>query len=183
MILLVILALPVLLVIWAVYTYNQFTRWKNLMAEAWSGVDVQLKRRHDLVPRLVETVKGYAGYEQELLQQITRLRTESAAAEQLKAKTAAENGLSEAFKQLIAVAEAYPELKAGQNFLELQRQLVAVEDEIQLARRYFNGAVRNYNILVQSFPSLIIAGLGHFQAADYFELESALERNAPQIQL
>lgn len=175
-------AVLVLLALWAVFDFNRLVRWRNMVAEAWSGVDVQLKRRYDLIPALVEAVRGYATHERELFTAVARLRTQAidaAPAEQ----SGAENALSAGLRSLLAVAEGYPDLKAGRNFLDLQRGLVEVEDQIQLARRYYNGTVRNYNILVQSFPSMIAARLVGFRPGEFFEIERATERSAPEVAL
>jgi LemA protein len=177
---LILLAAAVIIVLWVIITYNLFIRWRNLMREAWSGVDVQLKRRYDLIPNLVETVKGYSRHEKELFEKITQLRNEGMNAENVKQRGQIENALTQGIRSLFAVAEAYPDLKANQNFLDLQKNLVLIEDEIQLARRYYNGTVRNNNILVESFPSLLVANLGGFKKADYFELENVAEREAPK---
>jgi LemA protein len=177
----IILLVITTFILWFVITYNQFIRWRNLMKEGWSGVDVQLKRRRDLIPNLIETVKGYSAHEKELFENTARLRSEAATAGDLRTASVVENGLTQSIRSLFAVAEAYPDLKASQNFLDLQKNLVTVEDELQLARRYYNGTVRNFNTLVQSFPSMIIAGLSGFTPAEFFELESASEALAPQV--
>jgi len=170
-----------LVVLWLVVAFNRLVRDKNLVQEAWSDVDVQLKLRHNLVPNLVEVVKGYSGYERSVLEGVTRTRTESMGAKSLKDRETSENALSQNLKSLIAVAEAYPDLKANQTFLELQKQLPEVEDHIQMARRYYNGTVRNYNIRVESFPSNLVAGLFAFGRADFFQIETATDREAPKV--
>ena len=179
---LIIAVILAALVLWLVVTYNRFIRWKNLMREAWSGIDVQLKRRYDLVPNLVETVRGYSEYERRILNEVTESRSECLKTGDIRGKMVAENHLSQALKTLFAVVENYPDLKADQQYLDLQQNLVEIEDQIQLARRYYNGTVRNFNILVESFPSLLIATLVGFKLADYFEIETATERQAPQVQ-
>jgi LemA protein len=170
-------------VIWIVFTYNLFIRDKNLIKEAWSGIDVQLKRRHNLIPNLVESVKGYSNYERNLLENITQKRSEAAKIESIKEKAPAESDLSGMLKNLFIVAENYPDLKANKNFLDLQNRLVEIEDQLQYARRYYNGAVRNYNIRVDSFPSNIIAGIFDFKQDNFFEISLATERSTPEVKL
>jgi LemA protein len=167
--------------LWFVALYNRFIRGKNLVQEAWSGIDVQLKRRHDLIPNLVETVKGYMQYERSVLQEITDLRSKSMSATSVGEKGAVENALSRTLKSLFAVAEAYPDLKANQNFLDLQRNLTDIEEQVQLARRYYNGTVRDFNILVEAFPSALVASMFGFKLAEFFELEAAAERELPSV--
>jgi LemA protein len=171
----------VLLLVGAVTIYNRLVTNKNLVAEGWSGIDVQLKRRNDLIPNLIETVKGYMGHERGVLDQVTELRTKSAAAQGVGEKARAEGALGAALGNLFAVAENYPDLKASQNFIELQKSLADIEDQIQLARRYYNGAARNFNILIQSFPSNLMASAFHFTTVEYFEIEAAAERAVPKV--
>jgi len=170
-------------IVWFIFTYNLFIRDKNLIKEAWSGIDVQLKRRHNLIPNLVESVKGYSNYERNLLEDITRKRAEASKIESIKEKAPAESDLSGMLKNLFVVAENYPDLKANQNFLDLQNQLVEIEDQLQYARRYYNGAIRNYNIRVESFPSNIIAGIFDFKQDNFFEISLATERSTPEVKL
>ncbi|MCW9097652.1 MAG: LemA family protein [Ignavibacteriaceae bacterium] len=170
-------------IVWFIFTYNLFIRDKNLIKEAWSGIDVQLKRRHNLIPNLVESVKGYSNYERNLLEDITRKRAEASKIESIKEKAPAESDLSGMLKNLFVVAENYPDLKANQNFLDLQNQLVEIEDQLQYARRYYNGAIRNYNIRVESFPSNIIAGILDFKQDNFFEISLATERSTPEVKL
>ena len=177
------LVLVFIVILWAIVIFNRFIRGRNLVREAWSGIDVQLKRRYDLIPNLVETVKGYREHERKLFEDITELRSRCMRTERVMEKAEAENALSRMLKNLFAVAEAYPELKANKNFLSLQYGLSEIEDQIQLARRYYNGTVRNYNIRVESFPSMIMAGLCGFKRADFFEIEYVTERQAPEVQL
>jgi LemA protein len=153
--------------------------------EAWSGIDVQLKRRAELVPNLVETVKGYASHERGVLDEVTRLRGAARAVPEgdVAARAQAEGALSGALGRLFALSENYPDLKASANFLGLQQQLSDLENELQMARRFYNGAVRNLNVLVQSFPGNLIAGAFGFSPRDFFELDDAGERNAPQVSL
>ena len=179
----IILIILVLIVIWLIIIFNKFIRDKNLIKEAWSGIDVQLKRRHDLIPNLVETVKGYGSHERNLFQQITETRSKTMNLDSLKERAQGETQLSGMIKGLFAVAEAYPDLKANQNFLDLQKQLAEIEDQIQYARRYYNGVVRDYNIRVQSFPSNIVASVSGYKTADFFEISLATERETPEVKL
>jgi LemA protein len=172
-------------VLYAVVIFNRLVRTQQMVNEAWSGIDVQLKRRADLVPNLVGTVKGYAAHERQLFEDVTRLRNEvrSLPAGDVEGRARAEGALSGLIGRLFALAEAYPDLKASTNFLELQRELARLEDEIQMARRYYNGAVRNLNTMVESVPSNIVAGLTGFTQRAYFELADAVERNVPRVQV
>jgi Uncharacterized conserved protein len=165
----------------SIIIYNNFVRKDALAQEGWSGVDVQLKRRYDLIPNLVAVVKQYAIHEKDTLERVISMRSISAGATDINQIAKAEAGLTQALKTLFAVAESYPELKANQNFLALQKDLGDIEHEIQLSRRYYNGAVRNYNILVDTFPSNLIAKFAHFQKRPYFEMEE-IERQAPKVQ-
>jgi len=169
--------------VWGGVSFNRFVRGTNLMREAWSGIDVQLRRRYDLVPALVESVKGYREHERELFQEIAEIRGRCMSTESVKEKAAAESSLSRMIKNLFAIAEAYPDLKAAHNFLDLQKNLAGIEDQIQMARRYYNGTVRDYNIRVESFPSTLIAKLCGFRRADFFEIEFATQREAPEVRL
>ena len=170
-------------IVWIIFIYNLFIRDKNLIKEAWSGIDVQLKRRHNLIPNLVESVRGYSQHEKNLLENITRKRSEAAKVESIKDKAPAESDLSGMLKNLFVVAENYPDLKANQNFLNLQNQLVEIEDQLQYARRYYNGATRNYNIRIESFPSNIIAGIFDFKQENFFEISLATERTTPEVKI
>jgi len=163
--------------------YNRITRFKFLMQEGFSGIDVQLKRRWDLVPNLVEAVKGYAGYEKKLLEDVTQLRSQLLACNDPAQKIDMEKNLAQAFKTIFALAENYPDLKADSNFLSLHKTLVEIEDDLQMARRYYNGTVRNYNIAVQSFPGNLVAQGFNFRLAPYFEIEYATERKTPEVNL
>ena len=171
--------------VYAIVVFNKLVRTRQMAIEAWSGIDVQLKRRSDLVPNLVETVKGYAGHERGVLDEVTQLRGAARAVPQgdIAARAQAEGALSGALGRLFALSENYPDLKASANFLGLQQQLADLENELQMARRYYNGAVRNLNVMVQSFPSNLIAGIAGFATRDFFELDDAGERNAPQVVL
>lgn len=164
-------------IVWAVTIYNRFVKRKNVVQEAWSGIDVQLKRRSNLIPNLVEVVKGYAKHEAETLSKVTAQRTGNSVAE----RGAHETEVSKAIQSLLAVAEAYPDLKANENFLDLQNNLDEIEGHIQSARRFYNGAVRDLNILVESFPSNLIANIFNFRAAQFFEIELDSERQVPQV--
>ena len=170
-------------VVYAIVIFNQLVRSRQMSHEAWSGIDVQLKRRSDLVPNLVESVKGYASHERALFQRVAELRTAAQAlpAEDVAARAQAEGALAVALGRVMALAENYPELKASANFLELQQELSTLESEIQMARRYYNGAVRNLNTLVQSFPSNLIAGMFRFEQRSFFELSDAADRAVPQV--
>jgi LemA protein len=172
-----------LVIIWIIITYNLLVREKNLIKEAWSGIDVQLKRRHNLIPNLVSSVKGYSQHEKNLLQEITQKRSEVLKIESIKDKAPAESDLSGMLKNLVAVVENYPDLKASPNFLDLQNQLVEIEDQLQFARRYYNGAVRNYNTRVESFPTNVIAGIFNFKKDNFFEISLATERTTPEVRL
>ncbi|XOB98879.1 LemA family protein [Deinococcota bacterium DY0809b] len=164
-----------LLLLWLAWTYNRLVAARNAVKEGWSGIDVQLKRRHDLVPMLVDAVGAYARHERGLLERVARLRGRGAPDLEEEAE------LSRELERLLAVAEAYPELKASANFLGLQRQLVEVEEALQMARRYYNGAVRVYNTLLESFPTLLVARRFSFTPARYFELPLATEARAPEV--
>lgn len=178
----IIVAALLLVLIVVVVMYNRLVRQRNLLNEAWSGIDVQLKRRHDLIPNVVETVKGYAQHERKAFEEITRLRSklvDDTSSVQEKGKL--ENSFTQALKSIFALAEAYPELKANQNFIELQTTLAAAEEQIQLARRYYNGAARDYNIMVQSFPNNLVASFFRFTEAEFFEIELATDRETPEV--
>jgi LemA protein len=179
----IIVAVAAIFGLAVVVLYNRLVRSRQVVSEAWSGIDVQLKRRADLIPNLVETVKGYAGHERETLQRVTELRNQSQAMprDDVAGRAQVEGLLSQALGRLLAVAEAYPDLKASQNFSELQQALQDVEDALQMARRYYNGAVRNLNIQVESFPSNLVANQFGFTKADYFEIEEASDRALPKV--
>jgi LemA protein len=177
----VLAAIAAAVVIYLIVIFNRLIRQRNMVREGWSGIDVQLRRRTDLIPNLVETVKAYAAHERTLFEDITRKRASSIAAADVKGQADAERALVGSLGRLMAVAEAYPELKANQNFLELQKQLAEIEDQIQMSRRYYNGAVRNFNISTQSFPDIMVARPFGFREEPFFELESRAEGAAPQI--
>lgn len=164
--------LTLLVVLWAVVAYNSFVSLVNRTKEAWSDIEVQLKRRYDLIPNLVNTVKGYATHESGAFERVTEARAKAIGAQTLEDKSKAELGLSGALKSLFAVAEAYPDLKANQNFLELQRELSDTENKIQSARRFYNGNVRDLNTKIEQFPTNIIANMFKFGKVEFFELEA-----------
>lgn len=166
---------------WLLVTYNSLVRRRNQVKEAWSDIDVQLKRRHDLIPNVVETVKGYAGHEKAAFENVTKARAQAIGAQTPENAAQAENMLSATLKTLFAVAEAYPDLKANANFLDLQRELADTENKIQAARRFYNGNVRDYNTAIESVPANIVAGIFGFKQQEYFELEQKAERSGPKV--
>ncbi len=169
------------IVIWSVAAYNNLIKLKNLCQEAWSGIDVQLKRRANLIPNLLETVKGYMKHEKDVFQEVTEARARALNASSMQERSGAESLLSSSLRGLFAVAENYPELKANKNFLGLQEQLSEIEDQIQLARRYYNGTVRNLNTAIEVFPSSIIASAFGFRKQPFFELRDQAERAVPKV--
>jgi len=181
--LLVLVAIVVIVVGYVILTYNGLVRLRQMVEEAWSGIDVQLKRRADLIPNLVETVKGYATHEKDALREVTEMRTraQSVAPGDVAGRAAAEGMLGQALGRLMAVAEAYPDLKANQNFVELQKTLETIEGEVQMARRYYNGSTRELNVKVESFPSNLIAQHWNFEKRDYFELDDPADRSLPKV--
>ena len=176
---LIILIIVAVVVLFVVGLYNKFVRLVQQTKEAWADIDVQLKRRYDLIPNLVNTVKGYAAHESKTFESVTAARTAAMNAGTLAEKGAAENALSGTLKSLFAVSEAYPELKANTNFLELQRELSDTENKIQAARRFYNGNVRDLNTAIQVFPGNVIAGAFNFKAQEYFELAEGSEAKEP----
>jgi LemA protein len=181
MILWILLALAAAMALYGVTIYNSLIRLKNMVDEAWSGIDVQLKKRYNLIPNLVNTVKGYAKHEREVLEGVVEKRSEGINAQGVKDQEKAETGLTAALTKLFALAENYPDLKANQNFLDLQQQLKVVEEDIERARRYYNGTVRNYNIKIESFPSNIVAGMYNHQQREFFEIPEASQRAVPEV--
>lgn len=177
----IVLGVLALIGLWFVSTYNNLVSLRNRMKEAWSGIDVQLKRRYDLIPNLVETVKGYAGHEKGVFEEVTRLRGAAQSASGVAEKGAAESALTAGIRGIFAVAENYPDLKANQNFLELQQNLNQIEDELQMARRYYNGTVRDMNNIIESVPSNFVANAGGFKTGEFFEIEAPAERQAPAV--
>ncbi len=166
---------------WFIITYNRLITLKNRVKEAWADIDVQLKRRHDLIPNLIETVKGYAAHEKELFEKVTAARAKAIGAQSVKEKGEAENVLSGALKSLFAVSESYPQLRASENFLELQRELTDTEDKIQAARRFYNTNVRDMNTKIESFPTNVVSSVFSFKAAEFFEIGEAAEREVPGV--
>lgn len=178
----IVLAVIAVLAGYAVLGFNRLVRRRNMMREAWSGIDVQLRRRSDLIPNLVQTVKAYADHERGLFEDIAAKRTSSLGVDGVAGRAVAEQALQGSLQRLLAVAEAYPQLKADQNFLALQQQLAEIEDQLQMARRYFNGTVRDFNIGVQSFPDLLIARLAGWHEEHFFEIDAA-SAAAPTVSL
>lgn len=179
--LLILLVIIAVLIFVFVGIYNGLVKLRNTSEQAWSDVDVQLKRRYDLVPNLVETVKGYASHEKETFEKVVQARNQAMQATSPEDKSQAENFLQSTLKSLFALAEAYPELKANQNFIELQAELSKIEEQIQLSRRYYNAVVRDLNTKIESVPSNIVANMFNFRKREYFELDSTEEREAPQV--
>lgn len=177
----ILLIVVAAVVVWAILMYNRFVRLNNHADEAWSDIDVQLKRRYDLIPNLVETVKGYATHEREAFENVTKARANAMGAQSVEDHAKAENMLTGALKSLFAIAEAYPDLKANQNFLELQRELSDTENKIQAARRFYNGNVRDLNIAVDSFPNNLIARVFKFVKRGFFDIEEG-QREPVKVQ-
>ena len=178
---LIFLGLVVVLVMTAIGIYNSLVALRQQVKSAWSQIDVQLKRRYDLIPNLVETVKGYAAHEKQTLERVIQARNAAIAAQGVQAQAQAENMLTGALRQLFALAEAYPNLKANENFLRLQEELASTENRISFARQNYNDTTANYNTRVQSFPANIFARMFGFQMAEFFEIENATEREAPKV--
>jgi LemA protein len=177
----ILVAVLALAALWLVLSYNALVKARNKVDEAWSGIDVQLKRRHDLVPNLVETVRGYAAHERKTLEGVTAARAAAVEAREPGAVERAEARLTGALGAINALAEAYPELRAAENFQRLQAELGGVEDEIQAARRIFNSNVESYNTRTQQFPTLLIAGPLSFRPREFFEIEVPAERAVPRV--
>lgn len=175
------LGFVVLSAFYGIGIYNKLVKLGTLVDEAWSGIDVQLKKRYNLIPNLIETVKGYASHEKETFENVTKARSQAQNATTVEGQQAAENQLNQALINLNAVAEQYPDLKANENFLNLQNELSAIEGDIEKSRRYYNGTTRDYNILIDSFPSNIIAGITKFKKAAFFEIDIEAERENPQV--
>jgi LemA protein len=181
-VMIVVVALLVVLGLWVAGVYNGLVRLRNLVQEAWRQIDVELKRRHDLIPNLVETVKGYASHEREALDAVVAARAAAVTPNgSLQQQAVQESALSMALGRLFAVAEAYPNLKANHNFLALQTELTETEDRVAAGRRFYNANVRELNTRVESFPSNVFAGVFHFARADYFEIVDAAQRAVPQV--
>ncbi len=179
-----VVSVLLLLILWVAFMYNALVRGRNHCDEAWSGIDTELKRRYDLIPNLVATVKGYAAHERETLELVTQARAAAVASQGSPASQAKdENALVDSLKMLLAVVESYPDLKASEQFLKLQKQLVETEDRIQRARRFYNANVRDYNNRVQVIPSGLIARSCGFKEREYFEISAAVERQAPSVKM
>ena len=178
----IVLGLLVVIVLAAIVMYNRFVAQRNLVRDSWANIDTELRRRYDLIPNIMETVKGYAAHESGTFEAVTAARAAAQSAQGPEAQGQAENILTQALRQLFAVAEAYPELKANTNFLSMQSELANTEDRIQTARRFYNGNVRDYNQRVQSFPSMIIANMFNFKNEPFFEIDEDLRNaGAPQV--
>ena len=180
-VLLVLLGGVIAVALWAMGLYNRLVGRRNQVHNAWSQIDVQLKRRHDLIPNLVETVKGYAGHEKTTLEGVTRARAQAVSAQGVAAQAQAESGLTSALGRLMVVVEQYPALQANQNFLGLQEELSSTENRIGFARQFYNDSVMQMNTAVQSFPSNILAGMFGFRDEPFFELTDAAEKAVPQV--
>jgi len=178
----IVLAVVAIIVAWFIASYNGFVRLKNRTKEAWSDIEVQLKRRYDLIPNLVQIVKGYAAHESQVFEKVTQARAQAISAQGVPEKAQAENALSATLKSLFAVSEAYPDLKASVNFLELQRELTDTEDKVQASRRFYNGNVRDLAIKIESFPSSIVGKIGGFKPFELFELEEPAAKEPPKVQ-
>ncbi|MBA3040606.1 MAG: LemA family protein [Alphaproteobacteria bacterium] len=179
----IILAVLVIVALYAVMVYNGLVKSRQMTEEAWSGIDVQLKRRADLIPNLIETVKGYAAHEKSTFEEVVELRNRAQAvpAGDVAGRAAAEGLLGQALGKIVALAEAYPELQANENFMELHRSLDTIEGEIQMSRRYYNGAARDLNVKVDSFPSNLVANQFGFSKAGYFEIANDADRAVPTV--
>lgn len=175
------LIVPVLIIFWLISLYNRLVRKRSMSEEGWAGIDVQLKKRHNLISNLVETVKGYATHEKETLNQVILARNEAQSANGVKAQESAENQLNTALANVFALSEAYPDLKANQGFVNLQNQLGSIEEDISKSRRYYNATVRELNIMVESFPSNLIANSFGFDQMDYFEISDEADRANPEV--
>ena len=180
---LLVIGLPVLAVIvWLVVTYNGLVGLRNAVKNAWSQIDVQLKRRYDLIPNLVETVKGYAKHERETFENVVKARQRGIDAKTVGEQAQAENMITGALRQLFALSEAYPDLKANQNFLALQEELASTENKISFSRQYYNDSVQSFNTRQQVFPANLVASMLGFKPSDFFELDDAAAREAPKVQ-
>ncbi len=179
----IIIAIVAVVVLWLIATYNRLITGRNRVKEAWADIEVQLKRRYDLIPNLVETVKGYMRQESSVLENVTKARTLAMGAGSMGEKLKDENMLSGALKTLFAVAESYPDLKSSQNFMQMQRDLTDTEDKLQAARRFYNSTVRDFNTAIQHFPTNAIAGLFHFTASEFFDIdEKGVEGQPVKVQ-
>jgi len=180
-VLLALLGLVAVAAVWVIGIYNGLVRLRNEVKNAWAQIDVQLKRRHDLIPNLVETVKGYAGHEKSTLEAVVQARSRAVSASSVEDRIAAEAGLSGALGRLMLLVEQYPDLKANQNFLALQEELTSTENRIGFARQYYNDTVMQFNTRIESFPQNMVAGMFQFRQAAFFEVEEEAARQAPQV--
>lgn len=179
----ILIGIAIVIIFWVIFAYNKFVRLVNRTKEAWADIDVQLKRRYNLIPNLVETVKGYAKHEKGTFEKVTEMRAKAMQGGSIEERGKSENMLTGALKSLFAVSENYPDLKANQNFLELQRELSDTENKIQAARRFYNGNVRDLNTGLESFPNNIIGNMFRFKKQDFFELDEGAEaREAVKVQ-
>jgi len=176
-----LIGIVVLVVLYLMYAYNGLVRLKVQCDNAWSDIDVQLKRRYDLIPNIVETVKGYAAHEKGTLEAVVAARNQAMTAQGPAARGEAEGMLAGALRQVFALAEAYPQLRAVESFTQLQATLNQIEDTVQNARRYYNAVVRDFNTMIEQFPSNVVAGMGHFKEREFFEITAAAEREAPKV--
>ena len=176
-----LIVVVVLVVVYLMYAYNSLVRLKVTCDNAWSDIDVQLKRRYDLIPNIVETVKGYAAHEKGTLEGVVAARNQAMSAQGPAAKGEAEGLLTGALRQVFALAEAYPQLRAVESFTQLQNTLNEIEDTIQNARRYYNAVVRDFNTMIEQFPSNIVAGIGNFKEREFFQINAPAEREAPKV--
>ena len=177
----ILIAVVVVIGLWVMGAYNKLITWRNRVDESWSDIDVQLKRRHDLIPNLVNVVKGYATHEQATLEKVIQARNSAMSAGTPEASAQAENMLTGALKSIFALSEAYPDLKANTNFLELQRELSDTENKVQASRRFYNTNVKSYNTALQVFPTNMIAGMFSFSARQFFEIENESEKAVPNV--
>ena len=175
------IGIPVLLLLWFIGVYNGLVGLRNQVRNAWAQIEVQLKRRHDLIPNLVETVKGYAAHEKTTLENVIKARNMAMSAGGVADKAQAENMLTGALKSLFALAESYPDLKANQNFLALQEELTSTENKVAFSRQHYNDSVMIYNTKIQSIPANIVAGIGGFKQEQMFEIQDAAEREVPKV--
>lgn len=180
-VLVALLVIVAVVLLWFVAIYNKLIKLRNMKEEGWSGIDVQLKRRANLIPNLIESVKGYMGHEKSVLEEVTRLRSQAMNASNIEGKIAAESALTSMLGKFFALAENYPDLKANQNFIDLQNQLSEVEDQIQMSRRYYNGTVRNLNVGIETFPNTIVATMFKFEKGEFFEVEDEADRAVPKV--
>jgi LemA protein len=177
----ILLGLAVLVGLWGIGTFNGLVRRRNVVAEGWSGIETQLKRRADLIPNLVETVKGYATHERTTFDELARLRSAAQSGQDMAQRAQTETAITAAIGRIMAVAESYPQLRASENFQSLQKELSDIEDQIQMARRYYNASVRDLNVAVEQFPSNVIANSFGFKKADFFQIENAADRQVPKV--